>query len=713
MEGDDPKIDIGTKDPDVINSANKMKEEDQYKETDAGEANKIEEENFVYLEPRNNEEPSIIDFAPTDKNDINDTENIFKPNALNSKYVICILLKEDSDEDSALLKLTLNEIKKNFGELGEFGINYENILIYIFVNKIKSNELVSQEEIKNKLKNENKNKYLLTHMKIKNDERDIKIEVVSKRNYMSDVESLKIFYCQIVKSLKTDKKILITSVITAGVSPTISALPDLIQLCLLHDDKNKQKKSYDCISVPALEINENTKNESIFAKIINYERVHFNIYNMNYYYSTGLVPILSLMNIMIIDKELMSLLLGFYGGIEIMDENEMPKIDYHDYNLALYLYKNKIPIIYPSKQTFGKIKYRDFDYQNIWVSKYSGYYSNFFEILKTFINFELPIFHKVFTLFQIIGMLIEFIYPGLSILVIFSIFNEAFDTKDSYPAWFMTMLYIIMYLGSGVASLISDKSKDISTTNLIYYYFMEVYYLFILVCSVPAMDNIKKKKLFGEKYKDVEVEDFYKFNTAAISCLIIFTFIIAILPMIFRIGMITENIVSMLLYLVLGAPMSTSNLLIAKIWNTPSASGGKTIDDRKGLTILFFFLFNLFFGFLSAYIYDRKLRANCVMGLAIFYLIYLFFKTIGIVLSLLGSPDLTQKKSNKIKNILEGINIFESKNSSDHLKEEKLDNDNENGDNEEYKGENDNGENNENENQNNDNNEETHNDNDN
>ena len=95
------------------------------------------------------------------------------------------------------------------------------------------------------------------------------------------------------------------------------------------------------------------------------------------------------------------------------------------------------------------------------------------------------------------------------------------------------------------------------------------------------------------------------------------------------------------------------------------------------------------------------------MGLAIFYLIYLFLKIIGIVLSLLGSPDLTQKKSNKVKSILEGINTFESKNSSDHINEEKLDdnNDNNNNNNEDNREENTNGENDENENQNNDNNE--------
>ena len=235
---------------------------------------------------------------------------------------------------------------------------------------------------------------------------------------------------------------------------------------------------------------------------------------------------------------------------------------------------------------------------------------------------------------------------------------------------------------------------------------MEIYYLFIIICSIPAMDNIKKKKLFGEKYDDVD--GFYKFNTAAVTCLIIFTFLLAILPMLFRMSMITNNIVSMLLYLVLGAPMSTSNFLIAKIWNAPSAPGGKEIDDRKGITVLFFFLFNLFFGFLSAYIYDRKLRANCVMGLSIFYLIYLFFKIIGIILSLSGSPDLTQKKANKAKSILEGVNIFQSKNSSVNINEgneERLDTDNGDGSREENKKENS-GENDENENQNNDNNEE-------
>ena len=175
MEEKDRKVE--TKDPDLMNSRNKMKTDDKDKETDAEEVHKVEEENFSYLEQRDNEDPSVFYYKIDKNKEENDAENIFKPNAFISQFVICILLKEDSTEDSELLKHTIKGIISNFGDLGELGINFENTLIYIFVNNIKRNELVSQEEIKNKLKEENKIKYLLTHLKYKGDERNIKIEV--------------------------------------------------------------------------------------------------------------------------------------------------------------------------------------------------------------------------------------------------------------------------------------------------------------------------------------------------------------------------------------------------------------------------------------------------------------------------------------------------------------------------------------------------------
>ena len=78
------------------------------------------------------------------------------------------------------------------------------------------------------------------------------------------------------------------------------------------------------------------------------------------------------------------------------------------------------------------------DYQTIWINRYSGYYGNFFRILNCFsINFNLM--KAIFLFFQIVVMLIEFIYPALSTMVIYAIFFEAFDSFDYRPASFFTV----------------------------------------------------------------------------------------------------------------------------------------------------------------------------------------------------------------------------------------------------------------------------------
>ena len=187
MEEKDPKIDLGTKDQEVMNSRNKMNQDDQDKVTNAEEGTKIKEENFAYLVTRDNEETSVFEFK-SKKNQEEaegeevEEENIFKKNASTCKYAICVLLKEDGDQDSELLKDTLEGIKKNLDNLGELGMESKDILIYVFVSKIKQKELVSEEDIKNNLSGENRNKYLLTHLKLKDDDaRDFKIEVISKK----------------------------------------------------------------------------------------------------------------------------------------------------------------------------------------------------------------------------------------------------------------------------------------------------------------------------------------------------------------------------------------------------------------------------------------------------------------------------------------------------------------------------------------------------
>lgn len=348
---------------------------------------------------------------------------------------------------------------------------------------------------------------------------------------------------------------------------------------------------------------------------------------MNFYDMSACVPISSLYNVMAIDDTLFHNLINFYQQVNI-DEY----IDYHDYNLSLYLYRNNHRIIYYNSSAMANIMYPSLEenpicnYKNLWVTRYAGYYGNFFNILYTFIDFNVcNIIHKIFSFFLIIGLIIEFIFPSLFTMVIYTIFFEAFGTEDRRPAVFCSLLYLFMLICSGACSLISTNSQRMILTNLFFYFFMEVYYLFILICSIIAMDNVKKNKK----------SDSYKFNTAAIVCIIIFTFIPAIIPMLLKVGIIIENIVPMLLYLVMGAPASTSSFLIAQVLNSAETSGGEFKKERKGIIIIGYFLSNLFFGSLTFYNYNRKKRVEAVMGLGIFYLLYNFFKIAAIALNIL------------------------------------------------------------------------------
>ena len=178
-----------------------------------------------------------------------------------------------------------------------------------------------------------------------------------------------------------------------------------------------------------------------------------------------------------------------------------------------------------------------------------------------------------------------------------------------------------MLTASGMCSLVSKNPKELRRANIFLYIFMEVFYIFTLICAIVAMDNINKNKNHDE----------YKFNKAAISCIIIFTFIPYIIPILMKLSLFTSKITNMLVYIGLGASCSTSNFLMAQIWNASDTVGGKQKEERKSIVLIFFFLYNLFFGFLSAYNYTRKKRANAVLGFGIIYLLYNFFKIIAII----------------------------------------------------------------------------------
>ena len=680
---------------DKIKNSSTNIHDDRDKETEPGDEGKeehvyVKKLNFEYLEI-NDADSKSFSFNNLQSAD---TENNIYENAGEYKYAICILLKDNSLINCVLLEKTIKGIINNYGDFQTISIQPKDIYIFAFVNHIENKEyLVNKSAFQNITKD---NKYLKVSVKPKDENREIKIDVICKIGDLTEVESLQIFYNYILLKLKNDDKLIITSVMTAGVVPNNDCLKKLIKICFPAKAPNQSKDAKKFgIAVPSLEIRE-INESNIFLKIAQYERAHFYIYDMSFYSGTAAAPITSLLNTMIIDNTLYGKLSSYYRDIK-----SNASIDYHDYNLALHLYSENYKVNYYCDEYLGIIFYGDFgymEYKDNWVNRFSGYYGNFFKILKTFIVCN-GFLEKIFMLFQIIGILIDFIYPSLSTLVIYSIFYEAFRIYDFLPAIFIILLFLIIYLGSGACSLISSKSQKIEIVNYFFYIFMEVYYLFILICSIIAMDTLYKNRpiLYIEDYT-------YKFNKEACGCLIAFTFLLAILPILFKISMLSKNIVQMLLYLILGAPNSTSNFLIAKIWIAPETPGGHSPEERKGLTVIFFFLFNLFFGFLNFYNNTRKKRAVSVMGLAIFYLVYLFFKIIAISFPLLCGEKIKDIKDGKIINVLsnricndiyEGKNPLansterlnktnENENSNEHEnEEEKKDNENEDDNNEE------------------------------
>ena len=165
---------------------------------------------------------------------------------------------------------------------------------------------------------------------------------------------------------------------------------------------------------------------------------------------------------------------------------------------------------------------------------------------------------------------------------------------------------------------------------------MEIYYLFILICSIIAINNVRINNN----------SDPYKFNSLAISLIIVLTFIPSIIPLIIKNSLIIENIIPTLLYFSLGASQSTSTYMFPKILNSCEACGGEKTKERKGIIILAYFSFNLLIGCLSFFNYTRKKRVETIMIFGICFLVYNFFKMTAIVINLIINSNKLVYKSN-------------------------------------------------------------------
>ena len=586
---------------------------------------------FIYLEEVINENL---------KN--NDEEQLFINYKGKYKYSFCILMENNELIDSIFLQQSLLSIGKNLKKLNEdINIEAQDICIFIFINEIKNNNnILKIENLENEYEEKNK-EFNIREWKMlceKEDMKDlekIQIFTINKLKYLYPIKSL-IFYYKILSQIKIIKKIIFSTIITAGVTFDQNKLFELISYAY-HDAKKHG------IAISSTDF----KEDNLVSKLCTYEKKRFNIYNMSYMNESNIAPISSQLSTITINDKILRLLNDYY---EKFKTNIKAKIDYHDYNLALYLKQNDILIKYildnPGYVTTSE-EFSFYDYQQIYIDRFSGYYGNFFQILSSFKS--CTILQIPFLIFQIISMCFEFIMPSIVSMIIYIIFYAAFKTDDFRISLFLSLLYLTLMFISGYCSLVGKDINKMKNTYLIINILMALLYFLSLISSIPAMH-------FANKDKNPDLSG-YKFNKAAISTIIILTFIPYIIPIILNNSYLKGDVFLLLIYNLVFAPLFKINFNVAGILGASDASGGKTVKERKSLLVLFYLGINLFIGSLSFYNFDNKKKANCVMGFGIIYLVYNFIRSLAIVLEICFKKEETftnQSLLNNIKDDLEG-----------------------------------------------------------
>ena len=229
--------------------------------------NIFKEEAYIYLGKVKNE---VLIKEKEDNEFFEDRKGKFK-------YTICILQETNDNYNSYLLKQTLLSIGKNLNALTKIEITAMEIGVFIFINKFKEDnniniiKLHQDEEEKN-------NEYYIQEWEMngsneKEDLKDlsnIKIFTINSLKYLTYIKSLSYYY-DILRQIKAQNKIMFSSIMTTGVTFSENKLIELISYS--YHDKKKHG-----IAVSSVEY----KEKNLVSKLCSYDKMRFNIYNLNY-----------------------------------------------------------------------------------------------------------------------------------------------------------------------------------------------------------------------------------------------------------------------------------------------------------------------------------------------------------------------------------------------------------------------------------------------
>ena len=630
------------------NEENKEEEENKENEENKEEEKEEEpeEEPFSYLDNANNQILYV-------KEKLDDENNPFNDNKGKFKYSICVLLDNNESSSSYSLKKTLISIGNNLNGLKEnLNIEAQEIVIFIFISEIKNynNKLFTlnqEDEIEDKI-----NEYIIQERTITNinvkiqDLANIKIFTINQIKPLSKIKSLSYYY-EIINQIRVEKKIMFSSIMTAGIQFNENKLFELISF-------SYHSRNQHGIAVSSVEY----KTSNLISMLCDYDKKRYNIYTLNYLNESSSAPISSQLCTITINDKILEILKNYYEKI-----NKAIAIEYHDFNLALYLKEKNCLIKYINDNPGYIICSVDcsfHDYQQLYLERFSGYYRNFFNILSSFQNGN--IIQIIFLVFQLISISFEFILPSITAMIIYIIFYAAFKTSDYRISLFFTLLYLSLMFSSGYCSIVGKKVNKMKYTYNIINILMALLYLLSLICSIPAMH-------FAHEDKNPDLSG-YKFNKAAISTIIIFTFIPYIIPLILSFSTMGGDIFLLLVYNLIFAPFAKINFNVAGVWGAIDVSKENIYKEIKSFYILIYLGINLFIGSLSFYNTDNKKKANCVMAFGIIYLVYNFVRSLAIIMEICFKKEETFNNQNLIINIKKDLN--EKEDSDIHSEKESI-----------------------------------------
>lgn len=550
------------------------------------------------------------------------TPNVFSDYINKYILVICIIIENDSNESSTKLKMTLDSLAESLMGLSELNVAYSQMLLCCFIKEIRDDKnLIAlfpqyNQHCDRLLKTDS---FICSKILLGLENSQQLDLILSYKPQSTEIDILKNYYVHYIKHIAfqsnssgndVSNPIIYSSIVKSGMLVKSLALYKL--MLTLENTKG-------ICSVPSIE----TIHDDIFSTIQQYQLIHSQIYEMHYYNFTSSIPVSSLFNVFRIDAPNLLSIQTFYAQI-----NSDASIHYHDYKLGLYLTEMRYPVCFvPDVQcSYNQSVLNLQQMMNNYCNQLSPLFITFPNLCYLFISICeincLSILKKLGLVFQLIGIFFDFAFVSFASMFIYTILFEAFNIKDGRATVFCLVIYFFLLILAGFNSFISSKNKPATYLTLGLYVIIEVYYLLVIVCSVPAMHFVKLNK----------TNDRYQFDTPALGVLISVNFVFGIIPLLLNIKKVIRNVKGMLLYVVLGSPCYTSMFLIQAIFQTSDLYGTvqnckmkpdeQLIESRKGLIIGLWGLTNLFFSYLIFFMVDRTSRVNCVLGLSIIFTIY-------------------------------------------------------------------------------------------